>query len=410
MMAWMIFKIALRALKRNKVRSMLTALGIIVGIAAVIAVVAIGNGASHSMKEQINTMGDNLVMVFPGSLSAGGVRMGAGAAQTLTAGDGEAMARDYPDLVKAWTPLMNAQGQAMYMQNNLAVRTIIGVYPEFTTVRKWDVVDGAFFTDADVRARAKVCVVGQTIVDKLFDGNSPVGETLRIRNTPFKVIGILQKKGTNAMGLDQDEIIILPLTTVRNTLSRGWGSDSVSQLLFSLHDMSLLDEAKKQLAALLRQRHRLARDVEDDFSILDMTEVASAMTSVSDMMTILMMVVASISLIVGGIGIMNIMLVSVTERTKEIGLRTAIGAPPMAILSQFLAESVVLSVMGGVIGVILGIIGANIVGMAKNWPIAVTASSIVISFAFSAGVGIFFGFYPALRASRLNPIDCLRYE
>jgi len=410
MNAWMIFKIALRALKRNKVRSMLTALGIIVGIAAVIAVVAIGNGASFSMKEQINTMGDNLVMVFPGSLSAGGVRMGAGAAQTLVAGDGEAMARDYPDLIKAWTPLMTTQGQAMYMQNNLMVRNIMGVYPEFTTVRKWDVSDGAFFTDSDIRSRAKICVVGQTVVEKLFDGNSPINQTIRIRNTPFKIIGVLQKKGTNAMGLDQDEIIILPLTTVRNTLSRGFGSDSVNQILFSLHDMSQLDEAKKQLAALLRQRHRLGRDAEDDFSILDMTEVAAAMTSVSEMMTVLMIVVASISLIVGGIGIMNIMLVSVTERTKEIGLRTAIGAPPMAILMQFLAESAVLSMMGGVIGVVLGIIGANIVGKVQNWPIAITASSILVSFAFSAGVGIFFGFYPALRASRLNPIDCLRYE
>ena len=410
MNAWMIFKIALRALKRNKVRSMLTALGIIVGIAAVIAVVAIGNGASFSMKEQISTMGDNLVMVFPGSASAGGVRMGAGMAQTMTATDGEAMARDYPDLIKAWTPLLNAGGQVMFMQNNWAARSIMGVYPEFTIVRKWDVADGAFFTDSDVRARAKVAVIGQTIVDKLFDGASPIDQTIRIRNMPFKVIGVLQRKGTNSMGMDQDDVIILPITTVRNTLTRGWGADSVSQILFSLHDMSQLDEAKKQLTALLRQRHRLAPGIEDDFTVLDMTEITEMATSVSKMMTILMIVVASISLVVGGIGIMNIMLVSVTERTKEIGLRTAIGAPPVAILMQFLAESAVLSMMGGAIGVILGIIGANVVGKVQNWPIAVTASSILVSFAFSAGVGIFFGFYPALRASRLNPIDCLRYE
>ena len=407
---WLIFKVSFRALMRNKIRSALTALGIIVGIAAVIAVVAIGNGASLSMKDQINTMGDNLVMVFPGSLNQGGVRMGMGGAQTLTEGDGAAMARDHPELVKAWTPLMNAGGQVMYMQNNWSPQSIIGVQPEFTIVRKWDVSEGAFFTDADARARAKVCVIGKTIVEKLFDGGSPVGETLRIRNMPFKVVGVLQAKGTNSMGIDQDNIIILPITTVRQTLSRGFSTDSVSQLLFSLHDMGQLAEAKSQLTALLRQRHRLAPGVDNDFSILDMTEITAMATSISTMMTLLMMVVASISLVVGGIGIMNIMLVSVTERTREIGLRMAIGAPPLAILSQFLMESVLLSTMGGLIGVLLGVAGARVVGDIQNWPIAVTGSSILISFAFSAGVGVFFGFYPALRASRLNPIDCLRYE
>ncbi|MCL1856172.1 MAG: ABC transporter permease [Kiritimatiellaeota bacterium] len=407
---WMIAKVAWKALMRNKVRSVLTALGIIVGIAAVIAVVSIGNGASSNMKEQINTMGDNLVMVFPGSLSAGGVRMGGGAAQTLTAGDGEAMVRDYPHLIKAWTPMLRAGGQAMYMQNNWAPQTINGVSPAFTIVRKWDVSEGAFFTESDMRTRAKVCVIGHTLVEKLFDGVSPIGENIRIRNMPFRVIGVLQKKGTNSMGQDQDDIVILPLTTVRNTLARGWGADSVNQILFSLYDMGQLDEAKKQLAALLRQRHRLGPDVEDDFSVLDMTEITAAATSISSMMTILMIVVASISLIVGGIGIMNIMLVSVTERTKEIGLRMAIGATPNAILAQFLTESAMLSMMGGIVGVALGIFGANMVGTVQGWPIEITTSSVIISFAFSAGVGVFFGFYPALRASRLNPIDCLRYE
>ena len=405
---WMIFKVALRALMRNKVRSILTALGIIVGIAAVIAVVAIGNGASSSMKEQINTMGDNLVMVIPGSLNMGGVRGGAGGAQTLMVSDGAAMAHDYLDLIKAWTPVIRAGGQAMFMQNNWSTQ-FQGVYPDFVIVRKWDVAYGSFFNDADVRANARVCVLGQTVVDNLFDGEPLIGETIRIRNMPFRVIGILQKKGTNSMGMNQDDIIILPYSTVRSTLRRGT-FDNVDQLLFSLHSMSQLDEAKKQLTALLRQRHRLAPGTDDDFSIVDMTEIIAMATSISKMMTILMIVVASISLVVGGIGIMNIMLVSVTERTKEIGLRMAIGATPIAILSQFLAESAMLSTLGGLIGVILGIIGAHMVGSVQQWPIAITTSSIVISFAFSAGVGIFFGFYPALRASRLNPIDCLRYE
>ena len=407
---WMILRVAWRALMRNKVRSFLTALGIIVGIAAVIAVVAIGSGASINMKEQINTMGDNLVMVFPGSLNTGGVRMGMGGAQTLTIGDAEAMVHDYPELIKAWTPLLRSGGQAMYMQNNWAPQTIQGVYPDFTIVRKWDVSDGAFFTDADQRSRAKVCVIGQTIVDKLFDGLSPVGESIRIRNMPFKVIGVLQRKGTNSMGQDQDDIILLPFTTVRQTLSRGWGADSVSQLLFSLHDMSQLDEAKRELSALLRQRHRIGPGMEDDFSILDMTEITAMATSISRMMTILMIVVASISLMVGGIGIMNIMLVSVTERTREIGLRMAVGATPHAILAQFLVESAMLSMMGGVLGVGLGVVGAEMVGKVQGWPIAITTASVAISFAFSAGVGVFFGFYPALRASWLNPIDCLRHE
>ena len=405
---WMIFKVAWLALMRNKVRSFLTALGIIVGIAAVIAVVSIGNGASFNMKEQINTMGDNVVMVFPGSLSTGGVRGGVGGAQTLTTGDGEAMKRDFPELIKAWTPVVRAGGQAMFMQNNWATQ-FQGVNPDFVIVRKWDVEQGAFFTDADLRARSRVCVIGKTIVDKLFDGQPLVGETIRIRNMPFQVIGILQEKGTNSMGQDQDDIIILPFTTVRSVLRRG-AFDNVDQLVFSMYDMSQLDETRKQLGLLLRQRHRLADDMDDDFSILDMTEITKMATQISSLMTILMIVVASISLMVGGIGIMNIMLVSVTERTKEIGLRMAIGATPHAILAQFLTESAVLSMLGGIIGVALGVLGARIVGEVQGWPIAITMSSIAVSFAFSAGVGIFFGFYPALRASRLNPIDCLRYE
>ena len=408
MNGWMIFKVAMRALLRNKVRSILTALGIIVGIAAVIAVVAIGEGASTSMKAQISSMGDNMVIVFGGSMKKGGVHGGHGGYQTLMGEDAAAMFRDYPDLIKAYTPLVRSGGQAIFQQNNWSTQ-IQGVSPEFVTVRKWDVASGVFFTDSDMRTGARVCVIGRTVMDNLFDGQDPIGETFRIKNMPFKVLGVLAKKGTTSMGQDQDDIIIMPLPTVSRVLRRG-SFNNVDQLLFSIHSMDQLKEAKRVLSDLLRQRHRLGPDMDDDFTIVDMTEISDMLTSVSSMMTILMAVVASISLLVGGIGIMNIMLVSVTERTREIGLRMAIGAAPVAILLQFLTEAAVLSTMGGLLGIILGVAGAYTVGDLNKWPIYVTPISVVISFGFSGFVGIFFGFYPALRASRLNPIDCLRYE
>lgn len=404
----MIFRVALRALFRNKVRSILTALGIIVGIAAVISVVAVGEGASVSMKEQINTMGDNLVIVFAGSMKKGGVHGGAGGIQTLTDADGRTMAKDNPELVKAYSPLVRSGGQVVYQQNNWSSQ-FQGVMPDFLVIRKWEVSDGAFFTEADARAAARVCVVGQTIVNNLFNGQSPVGETFRIRNIPFKILGVLSKKGTNSMGQDQDDIIVAPITTVSRVLKRG-SFNNVDQLLFSLYSMDQIPEAKQELSLLLRQRHKLAESAEDDFTVVDMTEITEMATSISSMMTILMAVVASISLLVGGIGIMNIMLVSVTERTREIGLRMAVGATPTAILLQFLTEAAMLSTLGGVIGIAGGYFGAQLVGKLNSWPIYVTPSSVIISFLFSAAVGLFFGFYPAFRASRLNPIDCLRYE
>jgi len=404
----MIFKVALRALLRNKVRSILTALGIIVGIAAVIAVVAIGEGASTSMKAQISSMGDNMLIVFGGSMKKGGVHGGHGGFQTLMREDGDVMRREHPELIKAYTPLVRSGGQAIYQQNNWSTQ-IQGVTPEFVAVRKWDVESGAFFTDSDLRSGARVCVIGKTVAQNLFEGQDPVGETFRVRNMPFKVLGVMAKKGTTSMGQDQDDIIIMPLTTVSRVLKRGT-FNNVDQLLFSLHSLEQMPEAKRTLSELLRQRHRLGPDTDDDFTIIDMTEISDMLTSVSSMMTILMAVVASISLLVGGIGIMNIMLVSVTERTREIGLRMAIGATPAGILLQFLTEAAVLSTLGGLIGIFLGVAGAYTVGDLNNWPIYVTPISVVVSFGFSAFVGIFFGFYPALRASRLNPIDCLRYE
>ncbi|MBR4220868.1 MAG: ABC transporter permease [Victivallales bacterium] len=404
----MIFNVALRAIWRNKVRSALTALGIIVGIAAVIAVIAIGQGASTQMQTSSSGMGHNLVMVFPGSLSSGGARLGAGMSTTLTAEDGERIAAEISHYVLAVSPMINSQAQVMYMANNWAT-SVNGVGPDFTVVRKWDVGEGSFFTEADVKSGRRVVVIGQTVATNLFGSEHPLGKTIRVRNMPFKVLGVMAKKGSNAMGHDQDDILIMPYTTVRRVLQNSI-FNNVNMLMVSLRSLDDLKAAKTEIEALLRMRHRLGKNKADDFDVRDMTEVVDSVTSISRMMTILLGVVASISLVVGGIGIMNIMLVSVTERTKEIGLRMAIGARPVDILVQFLLESIVLSCVGGLIGVACGVGGALIVGNIQKWPILITESSIAISFTFSALVGIFFGFYPAWRASRLNPIDCLRYE
>ena len=404
----MIFRVALRAIWRNKVRSLLTALGIIVGIAAVIAVIAIGNGASEQMKSSINSMGNNLVMIFPGSMRSGGMHMGAGASNTLTAEDGEQLEQDYPELIAAQTPMIRANAQVIYGENNWSTQ-VSGVGTGFIAVRGWNVGNGTFFTEEDVHTGKRVVILGQTVVDNLFPGTDPIGKTMRVKNMSFKVIGVMEKKGSNSMGQDQDDILIMPYTTVRRTLQNSV-FNNVNQILVSLHDMGDLEEAKTEFTAMLRQRHRLKDGKEDDFNIRDMTEITEMVTSISSTITVLLGAVASISLLVGGIGIMNIMLVSVTERTKEIGLRMAIGARPIDILMQFLLEAMTLACVGGLLGTILGVVGAKMVGNIQNWPILVTESSIAGSFAFSAVVGIFFGFYPAYQASNLNPIDCLRYE
>jgi len=405
---WMILKVALRAIARNKTRSLLTALGIIVGIAAVIAVVSIGQGAQTMMMTQISSMGNNLIMVFPGSRSQGGVHGGSGSAQTLTAEDGQAIAQDLSHLVRAVTPMVRSGGQVIYQENNWSTQ-IQGVSVDYPEVRNWDMASGVFFTTADQRAGARVCVIGQTVADNLFVGDDPVGKSLRIRNMPFRVLGVMARKGSNTMGSDQDDTIIAPYTTVRRVLYNSI-FNNVSMLLVSLHSLDDIPAAKEEIGKLLRQRHKLAPHADDDFNLLDMTEISNTIGSVTKLMTILLTTVASISLLVGGIGIMNIMLVSVTERTREIGLRMAIGAAPSDILLQFITEAMVLSTVGGLIGVGIGIVGARTVGRIQEWPILVTESSVLVAFLFSAAIGVFFGFYPALRASRLNPIECLRYE
>jgi putative ABC transport system permease protein len=400
-------RIAMRALVRNKTRSLLTALGIIIGIAAVIAVVAVGQGASVTMQAQISSMGNNLVLIFPGSQRTGGFHGGAGTQQTLTSEDGEAIARECP-LVKTLTPLVRAGAQCIYREYDWGT-SVQGVAVEYPDVRSWEVALGSFFNDSDVRGASRVCVLGKTVAAQLFQDEDPVGKTIRIKNMPFRVLGVMAPKGSAAWGQDQDDTIIAPWTTVRRVLQNS-PFNNVNQLMISLVSMKDLDPAKEEISKILRQRHRLNANADDDFTVTDMTEVTKMITSVSTMMTMLLTVIASISLVVGGIGIMNIMLVAVSERTREIGLRLAIGARKRDIMMQFLVEAVALSGAGGLIGIGLGITTANILAKTNNWPVMISPGAVLLALSFSAGVGIFFGFYPAWRAARLNPIESLRRE
>ncbi len=406
---WMIFKVAGRAIARNKTRSVLTCIGIIVGIAAVICVMAIGQGAQTMMVKEISSMGDNLMMVYPERRNQGPVSGGMGQGQTLTADDAEAVKRELGHLIKAVSPMVRSNVQMMYSAKNWA-GNVQGVSKDVLTISNWSVIDGRFFTEEEQQRSARVCVIGTTVRSNLFgDGESPIGKTLRLRNMTFKVIGVLGSKGANNWGQDQDDVVMAPYTSVQLYLQRS-KFRTINMMNLSLIDMKDLDEAKREVGALLRQRHHLADWQDDDFETRDTTEIMNTIGSVTGLMTVLLTAVAAISLLVGGIGIMNIMLVSVTERIKEIGLRMAIGATPANILTQFLLEAVVLSTVGGAFGVGLGIGGAKLIGALKGWPILVQVGSTVAAFFFSAVVGMFFGFYPAYRASKLNPIDCLRYE
>ena len=405
----MIFKVAVLAILRNKTRALLTCLGIIVGIAAVIAVLAIGKGASTMMMNEISSMGNNLMMVFPDWNRRGQVRSGMGAGQTMTAGDAEAIKNELGYLVKYVSPAVNVSSQLVRQNKNWSCR-VSGVSSDMPEVRNWQIGEGRFFTEDEERNYMRVCVIGTTVQDKLFEEDEdPVGQTIRIGAMPFKVVGVLASKGANGWGQDQDDTVMAPYTTVGRVLSRS-KFRSINMMNISLLNMDDLGEATREITALLRQRHKLPDYQDDDFEVRDTKEIMATMGSVSSLMTVLLTAVAAISLLVGGIGIMNIMLVSVTERIKEIGLRMAIGATPFMILSQFIIESVVLSTVGGAIGVGVGIVAANAIGEINHWPIMIEVSSAVYSFLFSAFVGMFFGFYPAYRASKLNPIDCLRYE
>ena len=405
----MIFKVSILAILRNKTRSLLTCIGIIVGIAAVIAVLAIGKGASTMMVKEISSMGNNLLMIWPDHNRKGQVRTGMGSGQTMTAGDAEAIARELSHVVAAVSPSVNVGSQLVRENRNWSCR-VSGVSFDFPDIRNWQIASGRFFEESEQKNHSRVCVIGTTVKNNLFaEDEDPIGKTIRIGSMPFKVIGVLESKGATGWGQDQDDTVMAPYTTVGRILQRSVFR-SINMMNVSLHSMDDLEEAKREITALLRQRHQLADYQDNDFESRDTTEIMNTIGSVTGLMTVLLTAVAAISLLVGGIGIMNIMLVSVTERIKEIGLRMAIGATPANILMQFILEAVVLSTVGGAIGVGLGIGVAHAIGEINHWPIVIEVSSAVYSFLFSAFVGMFFGFYPAYRASKLNPIDCLRYE
>ncbi len=401
------FRIALRTLSRNKLRSGLTMLGVIIGVGAVIAMIGIGQGASASIQSQIKNLGNNMLYVMSGSSKSGGLRGGAGSSHTLMPEDAEAIARECP-AVRAASPRERANGQLVFGDMNwVASSSIQGTNEKFPDIRAWPVQTGEFFNEADVRTAARVCVVGKTIKDNLFSGADPVGRTMRIRNLPFRVIGVLSEKGQNQYGQDQDDTVIVPYTTVlKKMLTR----THIHLIMVSAISPAATFTAEKQIADLLRQRHKLGPNEENDFFVRNLTDVAEAADQSSAIMTNLLAAIAGVSLMVGGIGIMNIMLVSVTERTREIGIRMAIGARSGAIRRQFLIESVTLSGVGGLFGVLLGVGASIAISETLKWPTLISPISIIASVIFSVFVGVAFGYYPARKAAALDPIEALRYE
>lgn len=401
-----LLKIALRALNRNKLRAILTMLGIIIGIAAVICMLAIGQGSKESIKAQISEMGSNMIMIHPGNMQRGGVRQSSDDMQTLKVADYEAL-RDLTAYLKAVSPVVQSSGQ-MVAGNNNWPSSISGVTPEYMDIRKLSVEDGEMFNEADIKSAAKVCLLGKTVVSNLFPGGeNPIGKVVRFGKVPFTVIGVLKSKGTNSMGMDQDDVVIAPYTTV---MKRILAVDYLGSIFASALSEEMTPMATDEITEILRASHRLGEGDEDNFDIRSQQELSEMMNSTSDMMTVLLTCIAFISLLVGGIGIMNMMYVSVTERTREIGLRMSIGARGIDILLQFLIEAVIISVTGGVIGVIFGCIATWAVHTLAAWPVSILASSIILSFAVCTFTGIFFGWVPAMKASNLDPIEAIRYE
>jgi putative ABC transport system permease protein len=401
---WNITIVGLKAIFRNKLRSLLTMLGIVIGVGCVIVVVAIGNGATRSIQETINSLGSNFIMIMPGAATQSGARIFTGQS-TLTIEDADAIRNEAP-AVSYVSPNLRTAGQAVAGELNWGT-SIYGVGTDWPFIRSWNLSEGSFFTDADVRAGSKVCVIGTTVADNLFPQGNAVGQTIRIKNVPFKVIGVLEKKGGNMMGQDQDDQIVAPYSTV---MKRLMGQNKLGMILASAASTQQVDEAQEQIETLLRQRHRIQPGMDSDFMMRSQDEIARNNEQQMTILRNLLLAIAAISLIIGGIGIMNIMLVSVTERTREIGIRMAIGAKGRHVLLQFLFEAVTLSVVGGLIGVLVGVGFSLLFAKMSGWPLFVSVSSIVLSFGVAGTVGICFGFFPALKASRLDPIEALRYE
>jgi putative ABC transport system permease protein len=403
---WLLLRIALRAIARNKMRSALTVLGIIIGVAAVIAMVAIGSGASSMVQAQVASLGDNIINIFPGSMHGpGGAHGGAGSSSSLTEEDVAAILAQVPE-VTAISPVSQSGGQVIYGAQNWST-SFFGTGVDYLQIRRWALSSGTYFNDSAVRSSGKVCVLGQTVVDQLFGTENPLGQTIRIKKMPFTVIGILEKKGQNTWGRDQDDVVIVPYTTCMKKLS---GQTRLSMILASATSMAAIPQATDEITQLLRSRHRLPPGTDDDFTVRTQQDVADIVGSTSRVMKVLLAAIASVSLLVGGIGIMNIMLVSVTERTREIGVRMAVGAKGWHVLMQFLSEAIVLASFGGILGILLGFTTAQMIAHFARWPILISPQAVVLAFLFAAGVGIFFGYWPARKASQMDPIEALRYE
>jgi putative ABC transport system permease protein len=402
--------IAMQALRVNKMRSILTMLGIVIGVAAVIAMIAIGGGAQQRLQEQIASLGSNLLIVVPGSIIQSGARLGAGNAQTLTEQDARAITTEIPDVAFA-APLTRSNAQVVFGNTNWATN-INGVYNDYFDVREWNLAEGRFFDQGEITRFGKVAILGKTVSSQLFGEDNPVGQVVRIRGIPFEIIGLMESKGQSSQGQDQDDVIFVPLTTGRNRLfgePRGRIA-RVGTIMIKAQEGSDTQEVEARITELLRQRHRIQPGMENDFQVRNLTEILKTQEAASKVMSMLLAAVASVSLLVGGIGIMNIMLVSVTERTREIGLRLAVGARGRDIMMQFLVEAMTLATLGGAIGVLLGVLISWLVAYIAGWSISLNLLSIIFAVGFSAAIGIFFGYYPAKKAAKMQPIEALRYE
>ncbi len=401
-----LIRVALKAMARNKTRTFLTMLGIIIGVASVIAMLAIGEGSKQSIQNQISKMGTNMIMIFPNGDAPGGVRLEASSMESLDMDDVNKIIKE-SSYLSGVSPMVSGRGQVVYGSKNWPT-SIQGVSPDFLTIRKMEVIKGIMFSNADVHSSAKVAVIGQTIVENLFpNGEDPIGKSIRFKSIPLKVIGVLSEKGENTFGQDQDDIILTPYTTLQK---RVLAITHIQNIYASAQSEEVTDSAVAEVVTILRESHKLALDAEDDFQVRSQKELISTFSSTSQMLTVLIAAIASISLLVGGIGIMNIMFVSVTERTREIGLRMAIGGKGIAILTQFLMEAVIVSVGGGIIGILIGLGVSFFISGFLNWPVVVSNASIVVSFMVCVVVGVFFGWYPARKAANLDPIEALRYE